>query len=144
MGLELPIYTHEIKLTPIYIVKVLEDVYYFILQTEDLEWSIYQCYAPNNHAEPMIDEPIMMTVSLKDAIDYLQKEFEHNEMVQEYVQNYYKTKNRPCTPRQALATSETCETWGEVDGFFSRRVCYFAMKDLVSKLQFEKVKIKKL
>ena len=144
MGLELPIYTHEIKLTPIYIVKVLEDVYYFILQTEDLEWSVYQCYAPNNHAEPMIDEPIMMTVSLKDAIDYLQKEFEHNEMVQEYVQNYYKTENRPCTPRQALATSGTCETWGEVDEFFSRRVCYFAMKDLVSKLQFEKVKIKKL
>ena len=143
MTIELPIYTHQIKLTPIYIAKVLEDVYYFILQTEDLEWCIYQCYAPNSHAEPMVDEPIMMTVSLEDAIDYLQKEFEHNEMVQEYVQNYHETKNRPCTPRQTLATNGVCETWGEVDEFFSRRICYFAMKGLVSKLQFEKVKIKK-
>ena len=100
MTIELPIYTHQIKLTPIYIVKILEYVYFFIVSTGDLEWSIYQCYAPNSHAEPMVDEPIMMTVSLEDAIDYLQKEFEHNEMVQQYIQSYHESKDRQCTPRQ--------------------------------------------
>lgn len=141
---DIPIYQHQIKSTPIYIAKLLDDVYCFIIEVDDLNWNVYQCYAPNGHAEPVEDMPIMTTATLDDAIDYLNVQFSENQVVQNFIEKYNDMKNKRCSPRQIEVMSGISnETQEDATRFFAQRVCYFAMKDMISKIQFNKIKVKK-
>ena len=139
----LPYFEHRIYSTPVYIVKILDDVYCFIIQADEMRWEIYQCYAQKGHTEP-VDEVAMTTATLEDAIEYINNKYRDNEVVQDFVREYTNMRRKRCTARQIQVMGGIgTETQEDATAFFAKRVCYFAMKDVINKMQYNKLKIKK-